>query len=262
MQIPGFPLYFLHALTISSLQIGQAREVLAGVAGAGPGRSPFSRDIRDVRSCKSEEGCEADVWELRERLLADGDRALERTSVHQRQLTGFGGPASAAVYKQSFPQPEDALDDIGENEESGGDNDAAGDTRTIEPVDTAQEEPISQESTPSRPGPRPVPNRSEHRSTFDSVVTSPSTATGAQSYFTASESFNDGSFSGLATTRMEDSQRVPGESSTAGAVVAPDELPPWIPPQNKAQRFPQMKIALWLETQAQLHHYSLTSVRQ
>ena len=38
--------------------------------------SPFSKDIREVRSWVSAENCDAEVWELRETLLVVGDSTL------------------------------------------------------------------------------------------------------------------------------------------------------------------------------------------
>ncbi|KAK2754697.1 hypothetical protein FQN54_006830 [Arachnomyces sp. PD_36] len=154
--------------------------------------------------------------------------SAENSTVHQRQLTGTSGPSGAVVHKQSFPQPDDALEDVDDADETEEDNEVV-EAREIEPVDTTQATPIAEGSPSARPGPRPVPNRSENRSTLDSDVRSPSTVTGAQSYFTARESFNDGSFSGPSTIRTKDGSRAQRESSSVGAVVTPSQLPPLDP---------------------------------
>ena len=64
------------SITISSLQIGQARWELEAAGAADVDDPPFSTEMREVRSWVSDENCEAEVCELREMLLADGDTAL------------------------------------------------------------------------------------------------------------------------------------------------------------------------------------------
>ena len=64
----------LRALTISSLHIGHTSLVPAAAAAVEAILdSPWSIDILDAMSCDSEEGG-VEVWELRERLLGDGER--------------------------------------------------------------------------------------------------------------------------------------------------------------------------------------------
>lgn len=62
-------------LTISSLQIGQASCGAEAAGAADMEVSPFSREIRDVRSCASGENCDVEACELKDTLLADGERA-------------------------------------------------------------------------------------------------------------------------------------------------------------------------------------------
>lgn len=62
--------------TISSLQIGHESCAPGATGAADIEVSPFSRDIREVRSCVPEENCDADVCELRETLLAVGESTL------------------------------------------------------------------------------------------------------------------------------------------------------------------------------------------
>lgn len=63
--------------TISSLQIGQASCAPAAAGAADIEVSPFSNEMREVRSWVSDdENCEADACEPRETLLVDGERTL------------------------------------------------------------------------------------------------------------------------------------------------------------------------------------------
>jgi hypothetical protein len=57
--------------------------------------APFSKEIREVRSCVSDENWEAEACELRERLLADGDKMLGfccGDSVDAAAARAFGVP--------------------------------------------------------------------------------------------------------------------------------------------------------------------------
>lgn len=62
--------------TISSLHIGHESCAPGATGAADIEVSPFSNDIREVRSCVPEENCDADVCELRETLLAVGESTL------------------------------------------------------------------------------------------------------------------------------------------------------------------------------------------
>jgi hypothetical protein len=50
--------------------------VLEAVGAVDVDASPFSTEMREVKSWVSDENCEAEVCEFREMLLADGDTAL------------------------------------------------------------------------------------------------------------------------------------------------------------------------------------------
>lgn len=66
-------------LTISSLQIGQARgePLLPAAAALDIDEFPFSNITLDARSWVSNETCEVDPWEFKEILLAVGERTLD-----------------------------------------------------------------------------------------------------------------------------------------------------------------------------------------
>jgi hypothetical protein len=62
--------------TISSLQIGQESWAPGAAGAADIEVSPFSKEMREVRSWASEDNCDTDACEFRETLLAAGESTL------------------------------------------------------------------------------------------------------------------------------------------------------------------------------------------
>lgn len=121
-------------------------------------------------------------------------------TAHQRQLTGLLGPSTAAMYRQSFPQPTD-LDEDAVDDESVSDE-ISPEPTAITPIDTAHEAPPQEqedetsdrtsEPTPERPSLATITDsRTRTQRGSDPTLRPSSSSQVPETFYTAPESPRD-----------------------------------------------------------------------